>query len=227
MATTTTAELYRRPYLPSLSYAVGLLLFLLPFFDIKCNNMTIAQLKGIDVAFGGKPSISRDLEQIQNGFGKRSMDASANAAAQPQSEGHLFISALLALALGVIGLIFSLVNRGKNQRLNMIVGILGVVALIASWIEVSVYVDANSQSESGQAPGRSDFSGMVRISASPTFWFILCVICFGVSAYYCYKVSQRQELGEMPPKDAPQLPIENPGEQSEFPAAPHDDRDLG
>jgi hypothetical protein len=30
-----------------------------------------------------------------------------------------------------------------------------------------------------------------------------------------------------PPKSVPQLPIQNPGDQSEFPSAPEGERDLG
>lgn len=30
-----------------------------------------------------------------------------------------------------------------------------------------------------------------------------------------------------PPRRAPQVPVENPGEQSDFPAAPTSERDLG
>lgn len=226
MATTTTAELYRKPYLPTLSYALGLLLFLLPFFDLKCNNMTVAQLKGIDVAFGSKPNLSGDMERIQNNFGTQRTEDGA-VPVQQQGEGRLFITALLAFLLGVIGLVLSLVNSGKSNRPNMLVGIAGAVALVASWIEVSAYVSANAKTTNGGAGPGSDFAGMVRVSASPTFWFVLCVICYGVSAYYCFKKSQRQDLGELPPKEAPQVMIKNPGEQSEFPAAPQDDRGLG
>lgn len=226
MATTTTAELYRKPYLPTFSYALGLLLFLLPFFDIKCNNMTVAQLKGIDVAFGTRPNLSGDLENIQNSFGGQRTDETA-APAKQKGEGHLILTALIAFLLGVVGLVLSLVNKGRNQRPNMIVGALGAVALIASWIQVTAYVSDNAKSTDGNTDTGGALGGMVSVSASPTFWFVLCVVCFGVSAYYCYKQSQRQDLGEMPPRQAPQVHIENPGEQSEFPAAPHEDRDLG
>ncbi|WP_121353768.1 hypothetical protein [Flavisolibacter nicotianae] len=33
--------------------------------------------------------------------------------------------------------------------------------------------------------------------------------------------------GDKPPAKAPQLELDNPGEQSEFPSAPHEERDLG
>lgn len=224
MASPTTTEFYRRPHLTTIAYAVGLLLFLLPFFNIKCNNITMARLRGIDMAIGGKPSVSRELDDMQREFGngdRRSVQAS-----MPKGEGHLFITALLALTLGVIGLVLSLVNKGRNQRPNLLVGIIGLVAMISTWIEVSAFVSSNAK------PKRSDyandqFSAMVNIAASPTAWFILGLICYAVAAYVSYKLSQDAFLPETPPHNAPQVKIENPGDQSEFPAAPTDESQLG
>ena len=138
----------------------------------------------------------------------------------------MFITALRALTLGVIGLVLSLVNKGRNQRPNLLVGIIGLVAMISTWIEVSAFVSSNAK------PKRSDyandqFSAMVNIAASPTAWFILGLICYAVAAYVSYKLSQDAFLPETPPHNAPQVKIENPGDQSEFPAAPTDESQLG
>lgn len=38
---------------------------------------------------------------------------------------------------------------------------------------------------------------------------------------------KEKQTANTPPKAAPQLPIENPGDQSEFPTAPTEERDLG
>lgn len=41
-------------------------------------------------------------------------------------------------------------------------------------------------------------------------------------------VKKRKQKGEStPPKKAPQVPIDNPGDQSEFPSAPEEERNLG
>jgi hypothetical protein len=226
MPTTNTSAIYRQPYLTTATFALGLLLFLLPFFNIQCSNVTMARLSGISLATGGKPSVTGDLESLQNGFGNRRLDyGDEPGKTKMGDEGHLFITALAALILGVVGLALSLVSKGRNQRLAMMVGMLGAVALIASWIEVVAYVKTNARS--GSDNSTSDFSGMVNVSASPTFWFFLSLVCFAASAYISYKRSHPSYSAEVPPRTAPQIKIENPGEQSEFPAAPHEERDLG
>lgn len=224
MATTTKAEIYRRPYLITITFAAALLLFLLPFFNITCNNVTMVQLSGVDMATGSRPSMGQDLERFQNQFGN--VDTNVTVQKKPEGEGHLFITALLALALGAIGLVLSLVNRGRRQRPVMLVGVLGAAALLASWIEVSLFVKSQTKNDAAMDASPA-FPGMINVSASPTFWYILSLLCFAVSAYYSYRQNQLQVLDEMPPKDAPQLNLGNPGDQSEFPAAPHEERDLG
>lgn len=41
------------------------------------------------------------------------------------------------------------------------------------------------------------------------------------------KKKRKNQPEATPPKAAPQLPIENPGDQSEFPTSPTEERDLG
>lgn len=224
MASPATNDVYKSPYATTITYALGLLLFLLPFFDIKCNAITMAQLSGINMATGSKPSVSRDLEKLGNNFGGKGFDENKDVAkTKSGGDGHLFITALAALLLGVAGLLFSLLNKGRNARSTMMIGLLGVVALLASWIEIGAYVKANAKTDANDTGG--DFAGMVAISANPTFWFFLCLLCFAASAFIGYK--QSNEITTGTPAGAPQVHIDNPGDQSEFPAAPGDDRNLG
>lgn len=39
--------------------------------------------------------------------------------------------------------------------------------------------------------------------------------------------NQKERRGELPPSDAPQLDIDNPGDQSDFPAGPSGEPGLG
>jgi hypothetical protein len=237
MATTTnTTDVYRKPYLPAALYALALLLFLLPFFDIKCNNMSMAKLSGISMATGGKPSLNSEMADMQNNFpGERQRSATSF-----DGEGQLFITALFALLLGVAGLLYSLLNKGDNQRPAMYIGGLGALALIGSWIQVSSYVSENTKTREGPIPDEQ-FSAMMNVSASPTFWFVLCLLCFLAAAYISYQRSKpvvataagpatgtsTETVDEKPPQAAPQIRIKNPGDQSEFPSAPESERDLG
>ena len=236
MATTNTTDIYRKPYLPTALYALALLLFLLPFFDIKCNNVSMAKLSGISMATGGKPSLSSEMTDMQNSFpGERRRSASSF-----EGEGQLFVTALFALLLGVAGLLYSLLNKGDNQRPAVYIGALGALALIGSWIQVNSFVSENSRTQGVQMPD-NQFSSMMKVSASPTFWFVLCLLCFLAAAYISYQKSKpvvaatippaadvsTATVDERPPQAAPQIPIKNPGDQSEFPSAPEGERDLG
>ena len=226
MATTNTTDFYHKPYLSTITYALALLLFLLPFFNIKCNNISMAKLSGISMATGSKPSLSREMEDMQNGLPGERRRASASV----DGEGQLFITALFALLLGVAGLLYSILNKGENQRPGIYIGGLGALALIGSWIQVSSYVNENARSQSGPQPD-DRFSAMIDISASPTFWFILCLLLFLAAAFISYQKSKPETrtatADEKPPQAAPQVKIKNPGDQSEFPTAPEGERDLG
>lgn len=226
MAVTTSDAPYRRPYLSTITYAVGLLLFLLPFFDIKCNNVTMAELSGLSMATGGSANVSSDLKQMQNKFGDQTDDSQGSFTAKTKGSNHLFITALAALLLGILGLVLSLLNKGRGQQLNFGVGIVGVLALVASWIEASSYVKTNMQTVAGENASVA-YPGIVNFGINPTFWFFLCLLCYAASAYVGYKKWQDEKAGNTPPPAAPQLPIDNPGDQSGFPAAPMDDRELG
>jgi LPXTG-motif cell wall-anchored protein len=52
------------------------------------------------------------------------------------------------------------------------------------------------------------------------------LVALGATVFFINK-KKKQDKDENPPKDAPQLKIENPGEQSEFTAAPSGEPDLG
>ncbi|MBB1285561.1 hypothetical protein HRH25_14340 [Flavisolibacter sp. BT320] len=226
MATTNASEIYRKPYLTTAAYTLALLLFLLPFFNIKCNDVSMAKLSGISMATGGKPSLSRDLEDMQNSFpGER-----RRSAASIDNEGQLFITALFAMLLGVAGLLYSIFNKDENQRAGMYIGGLGALALIGAWIQVNSVVSENTKMQGGPSPDER-FTAMMRVSASPTLWFVLCLLCFLAAAFISYQKSKPVAVTgtgeEKPPQAAPQIKIKNPGDQSEFPSAPEGERDLG
>lgn len=224
MVTTNSADFYRRPHLTTLLYTLGLLLFLLPFFNINCNSVTVANINGLSMATGGKPSVSGDLERMQRGLGAPVDDNAAASYSDTRGENHLFITALIALVMGVFGLILSLVNKGRNQPSHLIAGILGVLGLIGAWVETSAYVSSHAKSTGQVNPG-DQFANLVKVTASPTSWFFLCLLCYTAAAYLSYRLGQT--AADTPPPNAPQLKLENPGEQSEFPSAPTDNEQLG
>lgn len=55
---------------------------------------------------------------------------------------------------------------------------------------------------------------------------VASLIAVATGAYLAQRTRKRAGRNT-PPKNAPQLSIKNPGDQSEFPSAPEGERDLG
>jgi hypothetical protein len=60
-------------------------------------------------------------------------------------------------------------------------------------------------------------SSDAKLTVNFTVWYYLCLACFLIAAFFNYNKRKSLALHEVPPKKAPQLPLENPGDQSDFP----------
>lgn len=215
-------DFYRTPHLTTISFAVGILLFFLPFAEIKCNDTTLAQMSGLNMVTGSEPKMGGDFERMAKGFDKKPGDV--KPATKSEKKGKVYVLAIAALALGVVGVALSLMKKGSFNKGEMLVGIIGAVALIALMIQVKG--DLNNQIEDNNK-GSNEFSGMMKISVDFTIWFFLCVLSYLAAAFFSYKQKGLYDAGAIPPVNAPQLDVRNPGDQSEFPAAASGEKDLG
>ena len=59
-------------------------------------------------------------------------------------------------------------------------------------------------------------------------WWVAAggIVLAAASVYVVWKKT-KQQRGDRPPANAPQLDLENPGDQSDFPAAPSGAQELG
>ena len=219
-----TDNFYRTPYLTTISFAAGVLLFLLPFVEIKCSGQTVAKMSGLDMVTGSSPKESNDLglDRMTNPFDKGNDNPTLKT--KTDKEGTTYTIALVVLVLGIGGVIISLLKKGGYNKLEIIVGITGAIALIILMIQVKNDVGDEVKSKSG---GVDNFGGMTDISAEFTFWFYVCVLSYLAAAFFSYKQKDLVDNGEIPPVNAPQTPIKNPGDQSDFPAVASGDKDLG
>ncbi len=125
----------------------------------------------------------------------------------------MYVLALAALILGVVGLGVSLSNMRSGPSVNVIIGAMAALCLIVLMFQISADVKGEAK------PGKSsDFSEAVKVSVHYTFWFYLSVCSFLAAAFFAYK--HRQLLPVSLPERAPQLDLQNPTDQSEFPRAP-------
>jgi hypothetical protein len=225
MATADSTNFYRNPRLTTIAFGAGILLFFLPFLEIKCNGSAVAQLSGKDMVFGSAPKVSNDLENLGKGFGDREY---ANTNAKTGTKGKVYVAAIIALALGLIGLVASLQKPRPNYTATTIAGIAGAIVLIVLIIQVKGDINAEMKTQAeGTDPFSNQFAGMLKVSVAITPWFILCLLSYIAAAFFGYKQKGQVAISDIPPATAPQLNIQNPGDQSEFPAAPTGGKDLG
>ena len=100
--------------------------------------------------------------------------------------------ALIALGLGVIGLLLSFAKARGVLGIGMITGLLAAVALIVLMIDVKRQVKLEMPASSGGEDnnlfkGMNSFGDNMGISVVFTPWFYIAVIAFLAAAFFCYK----------------------------------------
>ena len=200
-------DFYRNRYSTTIAYIVALLLFFLPFVEIRCNNEPFAQNSGIGLAFGTDYKVTGQI----SAFGNKKIPRN-NSIQMSSEKGKLYVSALIALLLGVAGLILSLSNQ-RRKAVNMILGALAAIALMV--VALQMKKDIRDQ------VGTDDISSsQVKVSLDFTLWYYLSIVSFLAASFFSFKQAEWAKGHKLPPRSAPQIPIKNPGEQSEFPTSP-------
>ncbi len=196
-------------YTLSIIYAVGILVFFLPFVEIKCNATPLYEVKGIELVTG----FTVKENQGTNGFDDLAIRENENS--NERQEGNGF--AIAALAFGIIGLIISFLNFKSQPIASTLTGALAAFCLIGLMIQVKADVGKwGSKGGSNTKPDIfGDMSREIKITADFTPWFYLALISFAAAGFLSYR--KRLQPSDHPPKNAPQLPLENPTDQSEFP----------
>lgn len=215
---------YRTPHLTTISFAAGVLLFLLPFVEIKCSGQTMQKISGLDLVTGTSLKNNSDMgfDRMTNSFDRGNDTAAMKTKADEEVKAYTI--ALIALIFGVAGVIISLMKKGGYNKLEIVAGIVGAICLLILMVQVKNDVGDMIKSESG---GADDFGGLGGITVDFTFWFYVCLLSYLVAAFFSYKQKDLVDTGQLPSTNAPQTPLNNPGDQSDFPAKATGDRDLG
>ena len=102
MKVTESSEVkfYRKKYLSPLSFSIGILLFLLPFVDFKCNGITITNATGVDLVAG------RVNEKKLKDFAEKSNQQARFSKSGDTKPSPYAMTALVFAAIGLIGSLF-------------------------------------------------------------------------------------------------------------------------
>ncbi|MCG2617619.1 hypothetical protein LZZ85_25185 [Terrimonas sp. NA20] len=161
----------------SIAFAVGALLFFLPFLEIKCNNMSLQKLSGAELATGYKIKGPGSQNTLFEGLVRENTDNKPGISKDENKEPNLY--ALAALALGGLGLILSFTNIKAAGIGGVLTGSLAAAALIG------LMIDVNRQLKS-----EMKFDGVssdVSIAVDFTPWFYISIVSFALAAYFSYK----------------------------------------
>lgn len=183
MPTTAGNDFFQKKHTTSVAYLVGLLLFFLPFVEIKCNNMPFAQNTGLGLAFGTDYKVNGQMNPLQD-FGNRDRETKTS-----QEKGKMYVLALAALLLGVLGLFVSLSNSPLRSTISILIGPIAALCLIV----VMIQINSDVKSETKTPDKMDEFSNAVKVTVDFTLWFYLSVCSFLAAAFLGYKQRQLSE----------------------------------
>ena len=161
----------------TIAFAAALLLFLMPFAEIKCGGTKFMDKKGIDFA------MNKDWSVASKGMGDDLFKDGTKKPSNKEGQAPLFVIA--AMALAVIGIGVSLIKSKSGSLLTTLVGFAGVASLVGfmlmlkSWFDSEMAKDAASKTKDST----SGF-GDVKLSLDYSIGLYLCLACFLIAAVF-------------------------------------------
>jgi hypothetical protein len=171
---------FRKRYTSTVSLAVGVLLFLLPFAELKCVSVTLADNTGIGIARGQKWR-SLDMGQANDIFSKINSEVGDGKKEPLETSPNVF--ALVALAAGVFGLAFSLSYHKMRPVVGICAGALAAVMLLAMMIQLKMLISSATRTNNFDSP--YDLDGVLKIQF--TLWYYLSLFSFVAAAFFSYR----------------------------------------
>jgi hypothetical protein len=184
----------------SVAFIVAVLLFLMPFVDIKCNNMSLQQVSGLQLATGFKMKNNSSDNSFLNDVKTDKVDDAITKTTTKTDNKDPNLYALIALGLGVLGLILSFTNAKAAIGGAMVTGIASAGAMVGMMLDIKKKVKLDMPDMSNKTPDNdvgntidkigdkmSDLSNNIKISVDFTPWFYISIIAFLAAAFFCYK----------------------------------------
>jgi hypothetical protein len=159
------------------AFLIALVLFLLPFAEVRCNGTAMANNTGLGIAMGSewKEVVTKNVfgQSVDTGENKREFNQ--------KQDPNMF--AIAALALGLIGLFIALMHFKGGGRINLYIAILAVVSLIAMLIDLK----SKAKSDTSVRSSDVDLNVGVKITVDGTAWLYVTVILFFAAAFFSWQ----------------------------------------
>lgn len=181
----------------AVAFAVAVLLFFMPFVDIKCNNMSLQTVSGIQLATGFKMNNNSSDNSFLNDLKPGNVDETITKTTTKTDKKEPNLYALVALGLGVLGLLVSFTNAKAGGAGGLVTGILSAGAMIGLMLDIKKKVKMDMPDMGGDSGGGDIGLGLdkigqtvsdkVNITADFTPWFYVAVIAFLAASFFSYK----------------------------------------
>lgn len=180
----------------SVTFIVAVLLFFMPFIDIKCNNMSLQQVNGIQLATGFQMKNNSSGNSFLNDIKTDEVDNTITKTTTKTDKKDPNLFAMVALGLGILGLILSFTNAKAAIGGAMVTGVLSAASLIGLMIDIKKKVKMDMPKTSGDSDGGildksfdkigKSMSDSLNISVDFTPWFYIALIAFLAAAVFSY-----------------------------------------
>lgn len=200
LQTTASPGMFGTKIPSTIAFGVATLLFLMPFVDIKCNNMSLQQVSGIQLATGFKMKNNSSDNSYLNDVKTDKVDKEITKATTDTDKKEQNLYALIALGLGILGLLLSFTNAKSAIGGALITGIASAGALIGMMLDLKKKAKLDIPDVSDKTPDTdvgnaidkvgdkmSDLTNKMNITVDFTPWFYISVIAFLAAAFFCYK----------------------------------------
>lgn len=161
----------------TIAFAIGVLLFFMPFVDIQCNNMSLQKVNGAELATGFKIKGPDSGNSFLEGLNKDDSNSRTSLTSNDKRDPNVY--ALAALVLGALGLLLSISNARLGGIGGVLTGSLAAASLIGLLVDIRRQVSADI--------GLKDGGANIKIAVEFTPWFYLAVVSFIAAAYFSYK----------------------------------------
>ena len=160
------------------AFLLAIILFLLPFAEIRCNGTAVANNTGLGIATG-----SEWKEVVTKNIFGASVDNNTNDKEQYNQKHEPNVFALAAIVFGIIGLLIAVLNLRGAGTINLFVGILGAVSLVA------MLIDLKSKVKSDTSVKSSDLGLNIssNVTVDGTVWCYLTMILFILGAIFSWQ----------------------------------------
>ena len=173
---------FRKKHTVTISFALGMLLFLMPFVQLKCASTTLAENSGLGIAMGSewKVAMVGSMNDLMDKADSTIKDKKKN----PLKGTGPNIFAIVSLVAAAVGLAFGLTNQKHRSMIGLSAGILAAIMLIAVMIQYKMGMNSAMKEGNKSAPDMN-MEGMIKIQF--TLWYFMSLFSFAAAAFFSFK----------------------------------------